>query len=364
MKKFITGILATIAIFLSYNCKRAMVSPDPSSIKLNLPAQPFRYSAAEDYQGNYAVYYEDGSVINDNMATIGRVLFYDKALSLNNSVSCASCHLQANGFADVVPLSKGFEEKPTTRNSMTIVNLKEESDHGIGYFWDGREQKIEEMVFAPIANHVEMGFDRINLIAEKIGKLPYYKPLFKACYGDEQVTQQRMREDLGHFLFSIVSRKTRFDYAALNNFTNFTPSELSGKNLFLDHNCNRCHLLSESFPSGYYMAGYANTGLDAEDKDPGRFGVYKIPRLRNVSKTAPYMHDGRFKTLEEVLEHYSNNVKANPNLSSFMFDPNSGGPIKMHLTEENKKDLIAFLKTLDDNILTTDPKFSSPFITQ
>lgn len=361
MKKLILGVFATTAIIISYNCKKITV-PDPSNIKLNLPAQPFRYSTAQDAQGTSAVYYENGTVINDYKATIGRVLFYDKALSLNNSVSCASCHLQTNGFSDVVPFSKGFEEKLTTRNSMTIINLKEESDHGIGYFWDGREQRIEEMVFAPIANHVEMGFDRLNLIAEKIGKLDYYKPLFKACYGDEHVTQERMREDLGHFLFSIVSRKTRFDYGVLNNFSNFTPSEMSGKNLFLDHNCHRCHLLSDGFPSGYYMSGYANTGLDKEDKDPGRFGSYKIPRLRNVSRTAPYMHDGRFRTLEEVLDFYSNDVKANPNLSSFMYDPNTGGPIRMRFTDENKKDLIAFLKTLDDNTLVVDPKFSSPFI--
>lgn len=362
MKKLILGSLATIAIFISYNCRKALITPDPSSIKLNLPAQPYRYSAVQDNQGSHDVYYENGSVINDYKATIGRVLFYDKALSLNNSVACASCHLQANAFADVTPLSKGFEEKLTLRNSMTIINLKEESDNSIGYFWDGREQRIESMVFAPIANHVEMGFDRLDLIAEKIGKLAYYKPLFKACYGDEHVTQERMREDLGQFLFSIVNGPTRFDYGADHNFMNFTPSEISGKNLFMDHNCNRCHLLSTSFPSGYYMSGYANTGLDLADKDHGNNGVYKIPRLRNVSKTGPYMHDGRFKTLEEVLEHYSNNIQPNPNLSSFLMDFNTGKPVKMGFTDDNKKDLIAFLKTLDDSYVTSDPKFSSPFI--
>jgi cytochrome c peroxidase len=222
------------------------------------------------------------------------------------------------------------------------------------------------MVFAPIAHHIEMGFERIDLIAEKVKNLPYYKKLFVDCYGDEQITPQRMRESLGQFLFSIVSNNTKFDDAIVKGFTNFTTSELNGRQLFITNRCNTCHFISKNFNSSYGNGGLklANIGLDESDADVGNNGVYKIPRLKNISKTAPYMHDGRFKTLEEVLEHYSHNIKPNPKLNSILMDfsTGTGKPKQFNLSEFEKRDLIAFLKTLDDKVLTSDVKFSSPFI--
>ena len=362
MKKFSLICLTLLSIFISYNCKQSIVQPNLGDIELNLPDQVYDYHILNIRSFGGGIYhddlkYEDGSAINNYKATIGRVLFYDKALSINNSIACASCHLQQNAFADNKALSQGFEEKPTLRNSMGICNLIEEAN--IGYFWDSRETKIESMVFAPIANHIEMGFERIDLITEKIKQLPYYKQLFRNCYGDEQITADRMRESLGHFLFSIASGKNKFDQGVSSSFSNFTAQEIRGKELFVDNNCARCHLLSTSFPSAYYGLKYANIGLDEKDADKGLDGVYKIPRLKNIGKTAPYMHDGRFKTLDEVLEHYSHNIQNNPNITFPLTD--AGGPVRLNFSDSEKADLVAFLKTLDDNVMTTDVKFSSPF---
>ncbi len=365
MKKLLSLGLAVLSVFISYNCKKSPVSPDMGDVKLQLPAQPYDYSSVTmtSGMGTARLVYENGTLINNYKATIGRVLFYDKALSINNSVACASCHLQKNAFADVNDFSIGFDEKRTIRNSMGINNLTDEKN--VGYFWDARETKIESMVFAPIANHIEMGFERIDLITEKISNLPYYKQLFLDCYGDDKITAQRMRESIGHFLFSIVSMNSKFDKSSFKGFSDFTSSEMRGFGLFQSASCNTCHFISNRMQSSYGSGGltFANIGLDEKDTDPGKNGLYKIPRLKNISKTAPYMHDGRFKTLDEVLEHYSHNIKDNPNLTSNLKVFSSGPkPKQFKFTDQNKIDLIAFLKTLDDQVMITDVKFSSPFV--
>ena len=358
MKKILLLSVIIFALSFSFNCTKSKPLPDPSTIKLELPETPYAYNVSQTPFGNKQVLYEDNNVINNNKATIGRVLFYDKALSINNSVACATCHLQEVGFADISALSKGFEEKRTIRNSMAINNLFEERN--IGYFWDLRETKIESMVLKPIANHIEMGFEQVDLITEKLSNLTYYNDLFKKYYGDETVTSQRVQESLGNFLFSIVSNNSKFDKGLKNNFANYTAQEIKGKKIFTDNGCQNCHMLSSSFQSGYGSFNKSgNIGLDAVDTDKGINGTYKIPRLKNVAKTAPYMHDGRFNTLNEVLEHYSKGIKSNNSLSSNL--KSFGAPRKFNFSDQDKLDLIAFLNTLTDESLFTDPKFASPF---
>jgi cytochrome c peroxidase len=358
MKKLLLSfLLLTGLLLISFNCTKIPLQPDLNNIKLNLPKQAFDYSTLQTITGTKTLRYEDSSIINSKMATIGRVLFYDKALSINNTIACASCHSQKNGFSDNVSFSKGFSGGITSRNSMNISNLFE--SRKAGYFWDGRESKIENMVFAPIANHIEMGFDRLDLITEKVGNLPYYKPLFRDCYGDENVTDKRMRESLAQFLFSLVSYDSKFD-RGLKNHSIFTSEELDGFYVFID-NCMSCHHLTDDQNLSWYRdtAQYENIGLDNVDADEGRNGLYKIPNLRNVSKTAPYMHDGRFKTLTEVINHYRNGIKANKNLSEkFGGDK---GPWPIYLSDYDVDNLLLFLKTLDDNVLLNDSKFSTPF---
>lgn len=359
MKQLLLLSLSVLTLGVSYNCKKVSYKADPSSVKLTLPEKTYEYNKVNTSIGKINNYYEDLSIINNDKATLGRVLFYDKALSINNSVSCASCHSQQHAFSDVVPFSKGFAEKPTERNSMGISNLVDERN--IGYFWDARETKIESMVFAPIANHIEMGFDRIDLVADKVSKLPYYAALIQKAYGTTEVTEQRLREGLSQFLFSLVSQNSKFDEGLYKGFSNFTPQEARGMKLFTENNCGTCHQISPGFSNSYNSFKFANIGLDLADKDPGINGQYKIPRLKNIALTAPYMHDGRFKTLEEVLDHYSNNIQNNPKLH-FLLKINGGTDTrKFEFTAQQKSDIIAFLNTLTDKTMLTDTKFSNPF---
>ncbi|HEY1046028.1 MAG TPA: cytochrome-c peroxidase, partial [Bacteroidia bacterium] len=195
MKKVIYLALAFLTVAISYNCKKSLPAPDPGNVKLYLPEKPYNYAAVREGNSTKFLYYEDGQPVNDDKATLGRVLFYDKALSLNSTIACASCHIQANGFADRTSFSVGFEEKLTLRNSMSICNLTEERN--VGYFWDGRRSTIRDLVMDPVANHIEMGFDRIDLIATKINKLPYYADLFKKAYGTTTASEDKIRESMG-----------------------------------------------------------------------------------------------------------------------------------------------------------------------
>lgn len=361
MNKLFAASIISIGLIIS--CRQLPEQPDLSKIKLDLPSTPYEYNMISTPFGKKPVFYEDSSLIDNKKATIGRVLFYDKALSFNNSTACASCHFQANGFSDVVAFSAGFDGQATKRNSMPISNLF--NNRQAGYFWDIRETKIESMVFAPIEDHIEMGFQNIALITEKIGSLKYYQQLFKDCYGDEKITTDRMRESLGHFLFSIVNTNSKFDIGLKTNFSNFSDIEKDGMELFKTNECDKCHFLSPQFSSeGANREKMANVGLDVVDRDPGKEGEYRIPDLRNVSKTGPYMHDGRFKTLNEVIAHYGFSVQKNPRLAKELKDKKPEAAQPSNYSGFRQSNIVAFLKTLDDTYSTTDKKFSSPFVNQ
>jgi cytochrome c peroxidase len=344
-------------------------------VTLELPAQPFKYEVGVD----------------DNLPTLGRVLFYDRQLSINNSVSCSSCHKQELGFADNVKFSSGFAAKMTARNSMPIQNLAffggavpfDSKDFFISkptqhLFWDGRETNLNTMVMKPLVNHVEMGVNDIESFTKKVSGIPYYKDLFAKAYGDANVTSERVANALGQFVQSIRTNHTKFDASGIafngdmiapGTFSRLSPLETEGWRLFLQkYNCNSCHQIQT--PNGYVMAGtFANIGLDRQYADNGLSGVtkidqdagkFKIPSLRNVALTAPYMHDGRFATLGEVIDHYKNGIADHPNLDNRLknFD---GTPRVMPITDKEKEALIAFLHTLTDNVMLSDPKFSNPF---
>ncbi len=314
---------------------------------------------------------------------LGRVLFYDNSLSVNNSVSCGSCHKQARAFADDKRFSKGFENIETSRNTPPIQNLNlftkitngPMATRGQALFWDGRERVLENMVIQPVFNHVEMGMMDTKMIVEKVASKPYYDQLFKDAYGDGEVNLERISEALSGFVSSIVSFNTAFDmnfpFGGFNNPNPQTDVE-RGLNLFIGkYNCNSCHDLFS--PSGYSEPldnEFINIGLDANYIDKGRGaltgleednGKFRIPNLKNVALTAPYMHDGRFATLEEVLEHYSHEVVSHPNLDQRL-KGQDGKPNVLNITEEEKKDMIAFLNTLTDQTMSTDPRYSDPFI--
>jgi cytochrome c peroxidase len=330
-------------------------------------------------------------------------------MSINNSVSCASCHKQSLAFADDVPFSRGFENRLTTRNSMPIQNLignmfsnidstffvpgefpsgvfvpGEFPDQGFAggqpLFWDGRETDLELMVMRPVVNHVEMGVTSLEQLEGKINAIPYYKGLFMKAYGSEEITAKKIAHALSLFLQSIRSVNTRFDQsiAFINSEGLVTRAgkplsgfEMLGQQLFIEkYDCNSCHQVQS--PHGYLQpeAGtFSNIGLDAAYSDNGvgqstrqeiNNGMFKIPSLRNVELTAPYMHDGRFETLSDVIDHYSEGMANHPNLDHKLRDA-EGNPLRMNISQYEKDALIAFLNTLTDHKMISDPKFSNPF---
>jgi len=316
---------------------------------------------------------------NNDLPQLGRVLFYDKLLSINNSVACASCHKRAFGFADNVAFSRGFENVVTKRNSMPIQNLSAFSEFFIAdenrfiqssiLFWDGRESSLNTMVMRPILNHIEMGMSDMATLSRKIAAMPYYQPLFAKAFGSSEVSPERIANALASFSQSIRSTETRFDRMMNRGESNLlSANELRGLQLFFtEYDCNSCHQVVT--PNGYATmgGGFADIGLDNQDVGRGGFtrkvtdeGKFKIPSLRNVELTAPYMHDGRFQTLDEVLDHYSVDIQDTPNLDARLTNKD-GTPKRMNIPENDKRAIIAFLKTLTDYKVVTDSKFASPF---
>lgn len=310
--------------------------------------------------GNFGHINDNPNITNEG-ATLGRVLFYDKHLSLNNSVSCASCHDQSRAFADPVALSEGFEGRKTTRNSMAIINPGLNNS----LFWDSRASSVRSMSLEPVKNHIEMGMESMSVLKNKLAQLDYYPALFEKAYRNGQITEENISDAISQFLVSMVSFNSKFDSGIDNDFSNFTESERLGMQLF-NSNCSGCHSnesfgAADSFGGDYQQSsGTANIGLDINYKDQGRGnGKFKIPALRNIALTGPYMHDGRFNTLEEVVEHYNSGVQNHPNLDSKLKSGN--GPRKFNLNANEKQALVAFLETLTDENYITEVKYSNPF---
>ena len=358
--KYFALVIIVFASFY-FSCSKDATPPNPTTTYLDLPATPYSYPVNSG-----------GMLFNNNVGTLGRVLFYDSHLSVNNSISCATCHNQARAFSDNVNFSRGFENILTGRNAPPINNVSEFAP----LFWDGREQFLNTMVLAPVVNHVEMGMSDINSIVSKLQALPYYNDLFIKAYGSSTVTSQNISQALAVFVENIRSDKTKFDNF-LNGQATLSGVEMQGKSLFFGkYNCNVCHQTDMPAPVGYgtptgTTVRFVNIGLDANTTDNGRGNVthdaadngkFKIPSLKNVTLTAPYMHDGRFSTLEQVLDHYSHGIANHPNLDPKLKSVD-GSPLQMNISNEEKTAIIAFLNTLTDYSMITDIRFSNPFKT-
>jgi cytochrome c peroxidase len=304
--------------------------------------------------------------VTDAGATLGRVLFYDTRLSANNTVACASCHHQKKAFTDPQRFSKGFEGKLTDRNAMGLANVRYYPRGR--FFWDERAATLEEQVLMPIQSKIEMGQDLTTLI-KVLEKDAHYPALFEKAFGEGAITKERVARALAQFLRSMVSHQSKYDEGLAKAesvrapFENFTVEENRGKSLFLAR-CATCHM-PRGQSAHFIMNRPLNNGLDADFTKSdggvgditlvgGQVGLFKSPSLRNVEFTAPYMHDGRFKTLEAVVDHYSKDVKAHPNLDRRLRR-------RGNFSASQKAALVAFLKTLSDRNFTTDPKFSDPF---
>jgi len=351
-------------------------TPTPSAT-LNLPATPFDY-ATLNLPNHFALdapsqplptsingldNTPSGNPVTNDGATLGRVLFYDKKLSANETVACASCYTQALGFSDNATFSLGFEGGRTGRHSMTLINARYYQRGR--FFWDER------------ATPIEMGMTLDQLIAA-VNAQDYYPDLFNNAFGSPEITSTKIAQALAQFVRSIVSYSSKYDEGRAmanlpgDNFMNFSAEENLGKNLFFrtipngGGACFGCHT-TEAFVSA--NPGPQNNGLDIVTTDKGAGSVFNNPifegrfkttSLRNIELTSPYMHDGRFSALEEVVEHYNSGIQAHPTLSPALTDAN-GDPVRLNFTDTEKAALVAFLRTLTDESIANEEKWSDPF---
>ncbi|MDH6254294.1 cytochrome c peroxidase [Chryseobacterium sp. H1D6B] len=281
---------------------------------------------------------------------LGRKLFYDPVLSRNNSISCSSCHHADQAFSHAGNgLSKGIEDGIGDRNSPAIFNLAWQKK----FMWDGSVGNIDVQALAPINHPKEMGED-INAVVRKLNKSKEYKTLFYRSFGDSAATAERVMKALSQFQLTIVSADSKYDKVRQGK-AKFTETESRGYQVF-KQNCSSCH--TEPLFSTY---GFANNGLpiNPDLKDNGKWNktmepedklMFKIPSLRNLSYTYPYMHDGRFQTLNEVLEHYEKGILKSPTLAKELQKP-------IVFKGNEKEDLLAFLKTLDDSVLVSNREY-------
>lgn len=309
----------------------------------------------------------DNPVTNPG-ATLGRVLFYDRRLSINNAISCASCHIQALGFSDDGALSTGFEGGLTGRHSPGLSNARYYARGH--FFWDERANTLEDQTLMPIADAVEMGLPLDQAVA-RIAAEDFYADLFTDTFGDATVTTERMALAMGQFVRAMTSYTSRFDQALAAGplgsaafRAQLTDQEYLGLQLFMPVpgstvqalNCSTCHTTLAHISDDIH-----NIGLDAtNDADDGAGnGAFKSPSLRNVAVRPQFMHDGRFTTLAEVIEFYNSGVQNNPNLDVRLRQGRN--PQRLNLTDAEKLALEAFMNTLTDQAFLSDERFSDPF---
>ena len=305
------------------------------------------------------------NALTNEGATLGRVLFYDREVSKNRSISCASCHHQENGFTDPHEFSEGFEGGLSDRNSMAIVNVEFQRR----FFWDTRANSIESQVLMPIEHPIEMGMNLDSLVY-RLQRIPYYPPLFEAAFGDTVITISRIAKGLAQFMKSIRSYESKYDQGLTNDFAEYSELENAGRALWFsgEHSCVNCHLTPNfggvsSHVNGLNAGGIGDLGVGGVTGDDEDMGRFKTVSLRNIGLTAPYMHDGRFETLEEVLSFYSTDIQPHPYLDDRLaIDHNIGGPPKdFNLTADQIAAYVAFLNTLTDWHLVENPIYADPF---
>ncbi|WP_420581778.1 cytochrome-c peroxidase [Reichenbachiella sp.] len=321
---------------------------------------------------------EDNSFTIEGIA-LGRNLFYEKMLSRNHQVSCGSCHQQSKAFTDGAKFSTGVDKLLTSKSSMSLVNLFWQSK----FFWDGRALSLEEQALEPIQDHIEMDLSLVEAV-ERLSNSDLYRQQFQQAFESDEITPELIAKALSQFIRTLVSSNSRYDQYLLGEDV-LSDQEKLGMDLFFTHpeptiglrggNCGDCHLNILTSGDRTSYRGFHNNGIDTEeDLENGLMtvtgeatdkGKFKAPSLRNIALTAPYMHDGRFATLEDVLEHYNENVRTSATLDVLITDatnnPKNVLPVKLGLTDTEKKAIIAFLHTLTDQKFISDEAFSDPF---
>lgn len=306
---------------------------------------------------------------------LGRFLFYEKALSGNNSQSCGSCHIQERAFTDATPVSLGINGQPGTRKAMSLFNVAFHDN----FFWDGRSLTLEEQALIPIEDPIEMDND-LATVVQRLEADPRYPPLFKAAFGDDKVTPERIGKAIAQFERTLISANSKFDRVMrVKDGEQFTAIEQRGYDLFntdfdplggFGGDCFHCHGERETrFLFGAFGRDlqFLNNGLKADySADEGRaivtgraqdVGKFKVGSVRNVEFSFPYMHDGSIPTLDSLIGFYNFGGHKHANI-----DPNmKAAGIGRNWNEGQKIALAAFLRTLTDHEFLTDSAFSDPF---
>ncbi len=347
-KKTIAVVTLLGIILFLINCRKDVKLPDPEP-----PLYGIAFNVPQGWPA--PVYNFENNNLTEEGFRLGRRLFYEEKLSRDNSISCATCHQQFVAFAHSAhDISHGVDGLVGNRNTPGLFNLNWVPN----FMWDGGINHIEIQPLGPIKNPVEMDEDINNVIVKLEGD-PSYKQMFKDAFGDQTVNSQRMLKAFAQFMGMMNSSNSKYDKVTRGEAgVVFTAQETSGLNLFRAK-CVSCH--TEPLFSDY---SYRNNGIAVNTayNDSGRAHItffsndlykFKVPSLRNIALTAPYMHDGRFETLDDCLEHYNSGVNATVNLDPLL---TSGIP----LNAQEKLDLISFLSTLTDNEFTKDIRFSDP----
>jgi cytochrome c peroxidase len=326
----------------------------------------------------------EGNEITDEGATLGRVLFYDRALSANNTISCASCHVQELAFGDDAIASVGVSGT-TGRHSMRLINARFGNEER--FFWDERANSLETQATMPIRDHIEMGFSgedgdpTFGELIERLDGLEYYNELFSNAFGNAEITEDRMQDALAQFIRSIQSFDSKYDAgrAAVGNnganFPNFTAEENRGKQLFLADaqldrtgnriggglGCGDCH----QAPEFSILPGSGNNGVITSILAEGpELDITRSPTLRDLyrpdgAENGPFMHDGSLATINDVIDHYNSIPAANQGLDRRL--SSGGNPQRLNMTADERAALVAFLKTLGGTAVYTDERWSDPF---
>lgn len=301
-------------------------------------------------------------------AELGRFLFYDPILSRDSSISCASCHKQEYAFSDGgKAFSLGIDSQKTVRNTPPLFNLAWYPK----LFWDGRANSIEEQVFVPVRDHLEMDLDW-KTAENRINQSAFYRPKFFEIFGEEIIDSIQIAKAIAQFERTLISADSKLD-KVIKGEAKLTYEELKGYEILNDQsmgNCLHCH------PTDAMLTGttfkFSNNGLENISdpraySDPGLggitenetdLGLFKIPSLRNIMITAPYMHDGRFNTIEEVLNFYRSGTNDSPNVDPKLRGVHNGG---INISEEDTKAVIGFLNCLTDSSFINNPEFANPF---
>ena len=362
MKKLKLLIPIVMLILLVANCKRDDKKED--EIKHDTTAYVLETGS-----------FPPNMINPDNKLTVqgvqlGKMLFYEKQMSGDGTLACAGCHMQEFAFTDTARFSTGIQGKKGGRQAMTIFNM---AWHGNEFFWDGRAHLLRDQSLKPIQDELEMD-ETLENVVKKLNAMQIYKDQFKRAFGSEEINELKISLALEQFMNSIVSNNSKYDQF-LKDTTVFTASEKRGRKLFFDDynpffpnesgaDCAHCHS-GANFENDKYM----NNGLDdnASVTDIGREKVttmagdkakFKVTSLRNIELTGPYMHDGRFTTLEEVVDHYNAGIKASTTLDPALEQTRAKG---LFLDAQDKTDLVNFLKTLTDNTLINNKEYANPF---